>query len=193
MATVMADRSGGDLVEARAARQEHRDLLRARAAALARVPRGERRAAAFTAVVFTLGDERYALALAPVLQVAVLRELTPLPGAAEPILGVTEWRGDVLTVLDLRPVVGAAVQGVTDLGRIIVLDGPGRTFGILAHRVSDMVEVHAERLKPLPREPGQERSLLRGMTDDGMLVMDDNLLLERYGTVASVRTRGRGG
>lgn len=180
----------GEWDQARAPREEHRELLSARATELARVPRGERRGAAVPAVVFALGDERYALDMAAVLQVEVLRELTPLPGAAAPLFGVTQWRGEVLTVLDLRTVLGARVRGVTDLGRILVLNGADRTFGILADRVTDMVEVHADRLKPLPHEPGRARSLLRGMTDDAVFVIDEAALLERYGTAGSGNKHG---
>lgn len=176
-----------DLAAARAARGEDRAVLRARAADLARAPAADRPGRTISAVVFMLGDERYALDSAVVLQVAVLRELTPLPGARAPLHGVTQWRGDVLTVLDLRSVLGASLRGITDLGRLVVVEGEGRAFGILVERLVGIMEIDAAALRPLPREDAAARSLLRGVTDDAVFVVDEEALLEGYGTSAGTR------
>lgn len=172
----------------------HRELLRLRAAALARVPRRPRQGTTKQVILFRLGDEQFAVEAACVLQIAVLRELTPLPGAPAPLFGVTHWRGEVLTVLDLRAALGVRVSGLTDLGRIIVIDGPDRLFGVLADAVSDMLELDVDRIRPLPAEDAQRASLLRGVTDEAVLVIDSQALLQRYGSAAGGRnTTGRGG
>src|SRR5690554_5522879 len=92
------------LSEARKARAEHTELLRARAQALARAPAVTDPATSaddrFQAPVFALGDERYALDTRHVLRAEVLTELTPLPGVGAPLHSLTQWRGDVLTLLD---------------------------------------------------------------------------------------------
>jgi purine-binding chemotaxis protein CheW len=176
-----------DLVAARSARAEDRAVLRARAAALARAAAAPRHGETFSAVVFMLGDERYALDTRVVLQVGVLRELTPLPGARAPLHGVTQWRGDVLTVLDLRAVLGASLRGITDLGRLVVVEGGRHAFGILVERLVGMVEVDAAALQPLPREDAAARSLLKGVTEDAVFVVDDGALMEGYGTSAGTR------
>ncbi|HSJ07204.1 MAG TPA: chemotaxis protein CheW [Longimicrobiales bacterium] len=176
-----------DLVAARAAPDEHRDVLLARAGVLARAGTAQTPAETFSAVVFMLGDERYALDTTVVLQVGVLRELTPLPGARAPLHGVTQWRGDVLTVLDLRSVLGASLRGITDLGRLVVVEGAGRTFGILAERLVGITEIDAARIQPLPHDDAAARSLLRGVTDDAVFVVDEEALLAGYGTSAGTR------
>jgi purine-binding chemotaxis protein CheW len=176
-----------DLVAARSAREEDGDVLRARAGALARAAVAERQRETFSAVVFMLGDERYALDTTVVLQVGVLRELTPLPGARAPLYGVTQWRGDVLTVLDLRSVLGASLRGITDLGRLVVVEGEGRVFGILAERLAGIMEIDPAALKPLPQDDGAARSLLRGVTEDAVFVVDEEALLGSYGTTAVTR------
>jgi purine-binding chemotaxis protein CheW len=167
---------------ARAPVAGHREQLRARAAALARVPRPPRSGELVQAVVFSLGDERFAIDGAHVLEVAVLRELTPLPGAPAPLFGVTHWRGRVLTLLDLRAELSVRVRGLTDLGRIIVLDGPDRVFAIVVDAVQEMVDIDMQQLSALPPDEGGRASLLRGMAQDALLVMDEGALLERFGT-----------
>jgi purine-binding chemotaxis protein CheW len=158
------------------------ELLRRRAVALARRPVREAAGTSVQVILFELGDEEFAIEASCVLQVAVLRELTPLPGAAAPLFGVTHWRGEVLTILDLREALGVHARGVTDLGRIIVVDGPDRLFGVLADKVSEMMEIDTQRIMALPAEDAARASLLRGVTEEGVLVVDTPALLQRFGT-----------
>lgn len=162
----------------RAPREEHRALLRQRAAALARVPRDEQPRDTFPAIVFSLGGEQWAVAAASVLQVFVLRELTPLPGASAPLFGVTQWRGDVLVLLDLREELGIRAPGLTDLGRVIVVEGRDHPFGIIADATSDMIEIDTAGIRPVS---GSTRRLVRGMLDTGIVVLDTDALLGVYG------------
>lgn len=150
--------------------------LRRRAAALARVPGRQSRQDVTPVVIFQLADEQYALAASVVLQVHVLRDLTPLAGARAPLFGITHWRGSVLTILDLRAQLGVRTHGVTDLSRVIVVDGPRQPFGILADAARDFIDLNESDVRPLPPEMA-ERGLLRGMTDDAILVMDTDAVL----------------
>jgi purine-binding chemotaxis protein CheW len=134
-------------------------------------------------VVFQLADEQYALDASVVLQVHVLRELTPLAGARPPLYGITHWRGSVLTILDLRARLGVRVHGLTDLSRVIVIDGPRQPFGILADAARDFIDVNESDVRRLPPEMA-ERGLLRGITDDAILVLDTNAVLDAGRTVA---------
>jgi purine-binding chemotaxis protein CheW len=182
------------VMDARAPRPEDVPLLQRRAAELARAAEKERTQDTLHVLIFALGGERYAIQSSCVLQVAVLRELTALPGAALPLFAVTHWRGDVLTLLDLRDVLGARTRGLTDLGRIVVVDGRDRRFGIVVDAVVDMTELAADAVRPLPDDEQRRHSLLRGMTDDGVLIIDTDVLLERFGVVRGRQTdTGRGG
>jgi chemotaxis signal transduction protein len=55
------------------------------------------------AVVLRLGASRYAVDMADVAEVAQLPRVTRVPRSAAWLLGVANWRGRVLPVLDLRP------------------------------------------------------------------------------------------
>jgi purine-binding chemotaxis protein CheW len=161
--------------ERRAPAPVHRGLLRERAARLARVPHAGDATDAFLALRFRLGGEIFVIEATHVMQVGVLRELAPLPGASAPLFGVTHWRGSVITVLDLRARLGVVTTGLTDLGRLVILDGESAVFAFLADAVLDMVRISARDVQPL--HGGESRSsLLRGMTADGALVIDDAAL-----------------
>lgn len=170
---------------ARAAAPSDIDVLRRRAAALARVPRTQRSREAIHAVVFQLADESYAIEARVVLQVHVLRELTPLAGARPPLFGITHWRGGVLTILDLRDQLGVRARGLTDLSRVIVIDGDRQPFGILADAARDFIDLQETRVRPLPADEAAARPLLRGMTDDAVLVMDTVAVLNAGSTVGT--------
>lgn len=171
------------LAAARAPLPEHVEELRRRAADLARPVKPPRADDVHTAIIFELGGEQYAVVAKAVLQVVALRELTPLPNAPLPLFGLTQWRGDVLTVLDVREMLGVPRRGLPDLGRVIVVDGRDRVFGVLADAVRDVRDIDFDDVKPLPTDDADGGTLLSGITDDGVLVIDSDAL----------RGLGRGG
>src|SRR5437870_3271979 len=82
-------------------------ILEERARLLARVPPQAAPAAAVTEVlIFALGDERYALETVHIWEVARPGEVTPLPGAPGHLVGVTNLRGQILALFDLRQLFG---------------------------------------------------------------------------------------
>lgn len=172
--------------DARAPAQRDLDVLRRRAAALARVSRAGRTGDTLPAVVFELVDERYAVDARVVLHVHVLTELTPLAGAPAPLFGITHWRGSVLTILDLRGQLGVRTRGLTDLSRVIVIDGGKQPFGILADAARDFINLDEASIRPLAADEAARRNLLRGITDDALLVMDTEALLST-GRAAVIR------
>jgi purine-binding chemotaxis protein CheW len=181
------------LAEARAPAPEHVAELRRRARALAREGGWWQAAAAddsFSALVFQLAGSTYAVDAACVLRVLTLRELTPLPGAAAPLFGVTHWRGDVLTLLDIRPLLGASTGGLTDMGRVIVMDGEDRHFGLVVDAVTELADVRRESIQRLPREDGDGESLLEGITEAGVFIIDAARVLARFGVIR--RNQGTG-
>jgi purine-binding chemotaxis protein CheW len=184
----MGPLDAGQLAAGRAPAPEHLPLLRQRAAALAREQGDGREGDRLRLVLFELAGNRYGIELACVLRVLTLRELTPLPGAAAPLFGVTHWRGDVLTLLDIRGLLGVTTDGLTDMGRILVLDGADRTFGIVVDGVRELADIPAAAVRPLAGgEDGAAESLVRGMTEEGVFIMDAERVLARFG-----RTRRRG-
>lgn len=189
----VAGSSGGARVaaiaSARLPLEEHRSVLQQRAATLARVARTEDKADRQPAIRFSLGGEHWAVAASVVRQIIVLRELTPLPGATPPLFGVTEWRGDVLVLLDLRAELGVQVHGLTDLSRVIVVEGGEHAFGVLVDAASDVVELDPARIQPLP---DSAHRLVSGVLDDGTVVLDGARLVALYGSGSMESETGGG-
>ena len=127
---------------------------------------------------FTVGREHFALESRFVFAVVQLVDLVPLPGATVPVIGLTRWRGDVLTVLDLRRVLGGVPRALDDLGRVIVLGSKAPEFGVLADIIDGLMTIDPTALHPLPANRHIEiPGLLTGVTTDAVHVLDAALLI----------------
>ena len=157
--------------------EQVRAVLEERARALARPMGTPARIDEIEAVTFALANERYAIESQYVFEVFRLEDLSPLPGAKPPVFGVTAWRGELLTILDLREALGLSVTGLNDLSRMIVLGEERPAFGILADAVHGLVTLPAAQVREPPEGVAAKREYLRGVTADAMLVLDAEQLL----------------
>ena len=157
-----------------------RSLLAERARVLA-TPRAQHDPAAAAdktdVLVFIVGTERLALPLESIVGVMRGAIIAPLPRAVAPVFGVSAWRGRPLTVLSL----GARAASSGTESRLIVL-GSGRraAVGLLTDSIDDTRVVSRSALTPALAGP--RRHLAIGVTDDAVLVLDADLLLNAVAT-----------
>jgi purine-binding chemotaxis protein CheW len=156
-----------------------RAVMDERARALACAPAQPVRVGTVEVVVFSLGGERYAVETGHVREVRALTDLTPLPGAGDLVAGVTNLRGQILVVFDLRGLFGAARGDRDAEGARVVVLGSGRAeLGILADAVHEVAVLREDELRPaesLGADGGWD--CVRGVTAEGLLVLDGAALL----------------
>jgi len=154
-------------------------VLDERARILARPPaEGPPPGGVIEVATFLLGSERYAIEAKYVREVVRLEDFTAVPGAPEFLLGVTNLRGEILAVVDLRKFFGVPAKGLTDLSRLIVLGGQRAEFGILADQAEALLTLRApEVLEPPESVAGIGREYLRGVTREALIVLDGARLL----------------
>lgn len=159
-----------------------RALLESRARALAQAPADQEAAAAeqLRLLTFSLGGERYAVELRYVVEVFRLPMLSPLPGAPAPVFGLTAWRGELLTLLDLRRILGLPSERLDDLRIALVLGERAAPFGVLADVVDEVLVLDPRTVRPVPEGAATQREYIRGVTADAVLVLDAARLLERH-------------
>ena len=160
-----------------AAPERVRAVLQERARALARPVGAPSPADSLEILTFGLAKERYAIESRYVVEVFRLKELSSLPGAERPVFGATVWRGELLTILDLRATLGLSVAALDDLSRVIVLGEDRPAFGILADAVYELVTLTASEVREPPEGVAAHREYLRGVTVDAVLVLDAERLL----------------
>lgn len=163
--------------ETAASPEQVRQVLEERARALARPALPPTAGDTLELITFALANEAYAVESRFVQAVLRLAELAPLPGAEPPVFGLTAWRGELLTILDLRRVLGLSVGALNDLSRLIVLGEERPTFGILADAVRELVTLPASEVREPPEGVAAKREYLRGVTVGAVLVLDGEQLL----------------
>ena len=93
---------------------------------------------------FTLGDQRYALALSSVENVVRAVTITPLPKAPEIVLGIINVRGRIIPVVDVRKRFGFAPRELRLSDQFIIAKTPKRTVALVADRVEGLIEIDGQ-------------------------------------------------
>lgn len=154
-----------------------REVLAERARLLARPLAAPDAGARVPMAAFTLAREQYLVDARLVLAAFRLDDFTPLPGAEPPVVGLTAWRGIVLTLVDLRAAAGGSAAGLDDLSRVLVLGHEQPVCGLLADVVHGVEPFDEAQLLPAPVTRAAVPGLLRGVTRDARLVLDGAQLL----------------
>lgn len=158
--------------------EEKKRIWKERARALAQRAK-ENDADDFVEVLaFSLAHETYAIELAHIREVLPLKQLTPLPGVPSFVLGVIHLRGEIISVIDLKVFFQLPVKGLTDLNRVIVLESRHMTFALLADLIVGVRRLSRGRIQPsLPTLGGIQAEYLKGVTEDGIVVLDAEKVL----------------
>jgi len=97
-------------------------------------------------IVFTLDEQRYALYLAAVRKTVRMVEITPLPQAPEMVLGVINFHGVVVPVLNIRRRfrLSERTAGLGD--QLIIARTANRLVALVVDAVSDVIFLSPEQL-----------------------------------------------
>lgn len=105
-------------------------------------------------VTFYLGDALLGVAIEHVDEINHQLALTPVPHAPAYVRGVMNLRGSVITVIDLRTLLGLDVSTTTRQTCNVVVRSRGEQIGLLADRVGDVVLARVQEIEPLPANVG---------------------------------------
>jgi len=99
-------------------------------------------------VVFELAKEHYGLDIAAVESIIKIQSITAVPHAPSFVEGVTNLRGTVLPVIDLRTRFGLPEAEATRDTRIVVVDVDSTKVGMIVDAVTEMLRVPQEAIEP---------------------------------------------
>ncbi|MEH0873374.1 chemotaxis protein CheW [Pectobacterium cacticida] len=101
-------------------------------------------------LIFTLGDEEYGVDILKVQEIRGYDQVTRIANTPPFIKGVTNLRGVIVPIVDLR--IKFAKQDVeyNDNTVVIVLNLGQRVVGIVVDGVSDVLSLTAEQIRPAP-------------------------------------------
>ncbi|PWW36523.1 chemotaxis protein CheW [Chromohalobacter israelensis] len=127
-------------------------------------------------LVFSLGSEEYAVDILKVQEIRGYENVTRIANAPDFIKGVTNLRGVIVPIVDLR--IKFNLDKVEYEGQtvVIVVNVSDRIVGIVVDGVSDVMTLSSDQIKPAP-EFGETLSAdyLSGLgsLEDRMLVIVD--------------------
>ena len=126
-----------------------------------------------TWVAFSLAGEVFALPVAPVREVVRVDTITRVPHAPKPIRGVTNRRGRVIPVIDLRLRIELPSAELGRASRVIVVSSRGRLLGLLVDAVHQVIHINLEQVQPPPDD------VMTVQSDylSGVYHLDDQLVL----------------
>jgi purine-binding chemotaxis protein CheW len=95
-----------------------------------------------------LAGESYGVDIGRIQEIIRMQPITMVPNAPAFIEGVTNLRGKVIPVLDLRKRFGIAATTGTKRSRIVVAELGQHTVGLVVDGVSEVLTVAAEAIEP---------------------------------------------
>lgn len=122
---------------------------------------------------FTLADQWYGLEVERVQEVLRAQQFTPVPSAPAAIAGLINLRGQVVTALDLRTVLGLPERDADKDPMNVVVRVKGEAMAFLVDVIGGVIDVSDDYFEPPPDTlSGHRREFIRGSYK-----LDDRLLM----------------
>ncbi|MCI1026476.1 chemotaxis protein CheW [Pantoea dispersa] len=101
-------------------------------------------------LVFTLGDEEYGIDILKVQEIRGYDQVTRIANTPEFIRGVTNLRGVIVPIIDLRVKFSQPDVEYNENTVVIVLNLEHRVVGIVVDGVSDVLSLTQDQIRPAP-------------------------------------------
>ncbi|SAL78284.1 chemotaxis protein CheW [Caballeronia telluris] len=124
-------------------------------------------------LIFNLGHEQYGIDILKVQEIRGYDAVTRIANAPSFIKGVTNLRGVIVPIADLRLKFELESAVYDDQTVVVVLNVAGRVVGIVVDGVSDVLTLTAEQIRPAP----EFNSTLNTAFITGIGTVDDRMLI----------------
>lgn len=125
-------------------------------------------------ITFRLGNEIYGIDVKQVREILRINNIFPVPGAPDCVMGITNIRGSVITVIDGRRWLSLASDKLTDAARMIVIETDDEIAAIIVDSVSDVVDLPVSAIDANPRmNPRDDSRYINGVIshEDGLIII----------------------
>jgi len=129
--------------------------------------------------VFSLNESLYGVDVRQVREITPMGHITPVPGSPFFVDGVTNLRGQVTTVIDLKKRFGLSEDTIEDKeGRVIIVEPDGVPVGMIVDTVTEVLRLEGKSVESTPEvlESSIDMKYIKGigkLGDGRLLIMVD--------------------
>lgn len=123
------------------ATDEEMEMFRGRARELMVSPGGENGLNEKMVAVISIGKELFGIELDLIREFTEIGQVVPIPCVPRHIVGDMNLRGEILTLVDIRGLIGVPDRSGVRAGKLIVVAMDGQMIGILIDEVCDLIRV----------------------------------------------------
>ena len=123
-------------------------------------------------VSFHIGDMEVGIEVHKIQEINRDNDFIPVPHAPDAVRGVLNLRGEVVTTLDLRRLLGLPPAEITTESRNLVIAHQGERIALLVDRISDIVRVPTDQVEARP----ENFSDIEGKYFEGVCKLDGRLV-----------------
>lgn len=133
-----------------------------------------------TYLSFMIDNEFFAVTVGKVLEVLQKQKITRVPNVTDDIVGVTNFRGDIIPVFETRTRFGLPNRGALDKHVIIVIEitvnNNTSTIGAMADKVKDVINIEEKDILEVPKMSNKiKEDLISGIykqKEDYIMLLD---------------------
>ena len=149
-------------------------------------------------VGFIVANELFGVNILMVQEIIKDTEITAIPDAPDFVVGVINLRGNIIPILDLhkRLKLAAVKPAQSEETWILILNIGGRVTGFVVDRVTRVIKVQANQIKPPPElvVQGLDSDYIRGVCkqDQQLLaILDFNriLLVDEFKKISALKAK----
>lgn len=133
-------------------------------------------------VGFQLADQHYAFPIEQIQEIVVLDQVTRVPQVPVYVEGVSNLRGTIIPVINLKKLFQLDEGEEVNQSRIIVVNVGERVIGCTVDQVSQVIRIPAEEIQPAPdtvsREGTQYITGFAKVDQSLLILLDVDLLLD---------------
>jgi purine-binding chemotaxis protein CheW len=159
---------------------EDKNLFRERAERLRQIEREQELEKLIPIAALRINNQYFGIDLNLVREFTKIRNYTLIPKSPNYLLGTMNLRGEILTLLDLRPALNLPSDSFDNQAKVVVFEYQESTAGFLVNEVFDVVYFQPSEINSFPDSEERKLSWTARYKDSLLSAIDLNKLLNNY-------------
>ena len=100
--------------------------------------------------LFSISGDTYAVTVDLLAEIIIPQKVFPVPTTPSHVIGIINLRGNIVPIVDIRPVL--SLPSTAGLNQVAIIRHEQLTIGIVVDSVADVISVPVSSILPLPAE-----------------------------------------